>query len=114
MTPVKSMACDGCGLDLCASCHRGLDAGLVIREIDVIRLMATGLSDADITRRMSCCAMTTANRLDSIKQKLGVRNRVEIIGWAIGHGVVPYNTLTVPFRGTGMPTHLVLMKSRTA
>lgn len=115
MPSVRSMSCDDCGAKPCEACQRGMAAGLEIREIDVIRFMAHGLSDAEISSRMSCCATTTANRVQSICYKLAVRNNVEIVGWAIGHGVVPYNATTAIFKEVGRPVALMFRaKARRA
>jgi DNA-binding CsgD family transcriptional regulator len=113
MKPVRSMACDDCGLDLCEACQRGVEAGLTVREIDVIRFLAQEWPEAWISHRMLSCAETTASRIESIRRKLGVSTRTEIIGWAIGAGVVPFTQSTAIFKGSGI-TQMVPSKARTA
>jgi DNA-binding CsgD family transcriptional regulator len=113
MNPVRSVACDDCGLSLCDACQRGVAAGLTVREIDVIRFLALEWPEAWISRRMLSCAETTTNRIESIRRKLGVRTRTEIIGWAIGAGVVPFTQSTAIFKGSGI-TQIIPSKARTA
>ena len=113
MNPVRSMICEECGLALCEACQRGVAAGLTVREIDVIRCLSLGLPEAEVSRRMMCCAETTANRVESIKRKLAVRDRVEIVGWAIGAGVVAFNSTTAIFKGSGL-VQMVPAQARTA
>jgi DNA-binding NarL/FixJ family response regulator len=49
--------------------------GLTAREVDVLRLVAVGLSDADVTRRLFLSVRTVNAHLRSIYRKLGLRSR---------------------------------------
>jgi len=49
--------------------------GLTARELDVLRLVAAGLSDAEVARRLFLSVRTVHAHLRSIYRKLGVRSR---------------------------------------
>jgi HD-GYP domain-containing protein (c-di-GMP phosphodiesterase class II) len=50
-------------------------AGLTSREVDVLRLLALGLSNKQIARRLAISAKTAGNHIEHIYTKLGVTNR---------------------------------------
>ncbi|MFC0506360.1 response regulator [Micromonospora costi] len=58
------------------------DAGLSPREVDVVRLVARGLTNAEIATRLYIAVGTVKTHLASVQTKLGARNRVEIAAWA--------------------------------
>lgn len=51
--------------------------GLTQREIDVLRLLADGLSDRDIATALTISSRTVESHVSSILHKLGARNRAE-------------------------------------
>ncbi len=57
---------------------RRLSGRLTAAEREVARLMAAGLSNADIARRRGSSPRTVANQAASIFGKLGVRSRLEL------------------------------------
>jgi DNA-binding NarL/FixJ family response regulator len=59
--------------------HQG---GLTSREVDVLRLVATGLSDAEVARRLFLSVRTVHAHLRSIYRKLGVRSRTAAVRFA--------------------------------
>ncbi|MFE9693598.1 response regulator [Micromonospora sp. NPDC005806] len=58
------------------------DPGLSPRELDVVRLTARGLTNAEIAARLFISVGTVKSHLGSVQTKLGARNRVEIAAWA--------------------------------
>lgn len=68
--------------------RRGPDPGLSARETDVVRLVATGLTNAEIAARLSISVGTVKTHLGNVQSKLSARNRVEIAAWAWRSGVV--------------------------
>ena len=53
----------------------GYPHGLTAREVDVLRLVAVGLSDAEVARRLFLSVRTVHAHLRSIYRKLGLRSR---------------------------------------
>jgi ATP/maltotriose-dependent transcriptional regulator MalT len=60
--------------------------GLSGREIEVLRLLAAGLSNAQIAERLVISAGTVNTHLSTIYSKLGVSSRTSAVRWAIDHG----------------------------
>jgi DNA-binding CsgD family transcriptional regulator len=56
---------------------RANPAGLTDRELDVLRLLAEGLRNAEIAGRLSLSAKTVDHHVSSVLGKLGVRTRTE-------------------------------------
>ncbi|HEY6740380.1 MAG TPA: response regulator transcription factor [Actinopolymorphaceae bacterium] len=55
---------------------------LTERELEVVRLVAVGRTNAEIATELFISAGTTKTHIANIGRKLGVRNRVEIAAWA--------------------------------
>jgi DNA-binding NarL/FixJ family response regulator len=70
-------------------------APLSNREIEVVRSIAQGQTNAEIAAGLFISLSTVKSHLASIAGKLGVRNRVEVAAWAWETG------LTQPAAGTG-------------
>ena len=60
----------------------GDDGGLSPRELDVVKLTARGLTNAEIAQQLFISVGTVKTHLGSVQTKLGARNRVEIAAWA--------------------------------
>jgi DNA-binding NarL/FixJ family response regulator len=57
-------------------------APLSEREIEVVRAIARGHTNSEIAAALFISLSTVKSHLGSVQNKLGVRNRVEIAGWA--------------------------------
>ena len=64
-------------------------AGLTRREVEVLRLLAAGLSNAKIAARLSLSGRTVDNHVSAILRKLGVRTRGEVGAQAETLGLEP-------------------------
>ncbi|MEU9126205.1 response regulator transcription factor [Streptomyces sp. NPDC048506] len=64
-------------------------AGLTKREEDVLRLMAQGLSNAAIGRRLLIGEATVKTHVNHLFAKIGTRTRAEAVAWAHNHGYAP-------------------------
>jgi ATP/maltotriose-dependent transcriptional regulator MalT len=64
-----------------------LPAGLTVREAEVLRLLATGLANAEIARQLSLSPRTINAHLTTIYGKLGVTTRGAAIRFALDHNL---------------------------
>lgn len=66
----------------------GLSAGLTAREVEVVRALAEGLSNAEIAARFYLSEATVKTHVRRILTKLDLRDRVQVVVWAYENGVV--------------------------
>ncbi|MFC4945227.1 LuxR C-terminal-related transcriptional regulator [Pseudonocardia sp. GCM10023141] len=67
---------------------RHLDAPITPREYDVLRLVASGNTNAEIGTELGISVNTVKAYLQNVMQKLGARNRAQVITNARGHGLL--------------------------
>ncbi|MER6312884.1 response regulator transcription factor [Streptomyces sp. NPDC001581] len=60
---------------------------LTERELDIVRLVARGLTNAEIGAELFISAGTAKTHIANVQAKIGARNRVGIAAWAWEHGV---------------------------
>jgi DNA-binding CsgD family transcriptional regulator len=63
-------------------------SGLSPREIEILRLVARGLSNRDVGRALSISEHTAANHIRSILRKTGAANRTEAAAYAHANGLI--------------------------
>jgi HD-GYP domain-containing protein (c-di-GMP phosphodiesterase class II) len=63
--------------------------GLTPREVDVLRLLATGLSNKEIAQRLVITPKTVGNHVERIYAKIDVRSRAGAALFATQHGLLP-------------------------
>jgi DNA-binding NarL/FixJ family response regulator len=68
---------------------RANQAGLTSREVEVLRLLAEGLSNAEIARRLSTSSKTVDHQVSAILSKLEVHSRLQAITAASALGLLP-------------------------
>lgn len=68
--------------------HAPLPNGLTEREVEVLRLVAEGLSNREIGERLFLSANTAANHVRSILGKTGAPNRTKAAIFATEHGLL--------------------------
>ena len=79
--------------DFCAGPAPGLPTagpagGLSERELDVVRLVAQGRSNAEIAAGLYLSEATVKSHIVRILAKLGLRDRVQVAVYAYEHGIV--------------------------
>ena len=68
--------------------RRSLPAGLTPREVEVLRLLALGLTHAEIAERLVISRKTARNHVEHIYQKIGVSSRALASLFAVRHGLI--------------------------
>ena len=63
-------------------------AGLTPRELEVLRAVADGLTDAEVGERLYIATRTVSQHLRSVYNKLGVNNRAAAVRIAVEQGLV--------------------------
>ena len=63
-------------------------AGLSAREVDVLRLVAAGLTNADVAEKLILSSRTVGWHLGSIYRKLEAHSRTEATRFAVEHGLL--------------------------
>jgi HD-GYP domain-containing protein (c-di-GMP phosphodiesterase class II) len=64
-------------------------AGLTTREVEVLRLVAQGLTTKEIAKRLVISPKTTGNHIEHIYTKIGTSNRAAAGLFAMQHGLLP-------------------------
>lgn len=65
-----------------------LDVPLTTREIDVLRLVAQGLTNREIARQLHLSEGTVKNYLSRVLERLGLRDRTQAAVYARDHGLL--------------------------
>ena len=68
---------------------RGNPAGLTVREIEVLALLAHGISNAQLARKLHRSTKTIDHHVSAILEKLGARSRTEAVATALAQGLIP-------------------------
>jgi DNA-binding NarL/FixJ family response regulator len=61
---------------------------LTPRELEVLKLMATGMENSEIARKLVISTRTARNHVASILEKLQMQNRIQAAVYAVRHGMV--------------------------
>jgi DNA-binding NarL/FixJ family response regulator len=64
-------------------------AGLTSREVEVLKLVAEGLTNVQIAERLYLSPRTVHRHLNSIYHKLGTNSRASATRFAVEHGLLP-------------------------
>jgi len=63
-------------------------ARMSAREVEVLRLVATGLTNAEVAERLFISPRTVNWHLGSVYRKLGLHSRTEATRFAVEHGLL--------------------------
>ena len=69
------------------------------REIEIIELVAEGLTNQEIAERLTISKRTVDNHVSNVFTKTGSKNRVALLNWAMDHGKIcrdGFNCCTLP------------------
>jgi HD-GYP domain-containing protein (c-di-GMP phosphodiesterase class II) len=107
---VRAGRLDGAAVDavLRAAGHRvrhqrRWPAGLTAREVDVLRLVARGLSYRQIAEKLVISRKTASNHVERVYAKIGVTNRAMASLFAVKHGLLLAEALDEPGQADGRP-----------
>jgi DNA-binding CsgD family transcriptional regulator/predicted negative regulator of RcsB-dependent stress response len=67
------------------------DSPVTPRKMEIVRLVAFGLANKEIARRLSISERTVEAHLEQLRNQLGFRNRAQIAAWAASHGAPAVN-----------------------
>lgn len=73
-------------------------AGLTVREVEVLRLVARGLSNKEVAERLFISPKTVANHVEHIYTKIDASSRAAASLFAMHHGLLPEHEF--PMRAT--------------
>jgi DNA-binding NarL/FixJ family response regulator len=76
------------GATAAASASEEYPAGLTAREVEVLRLVAGGMSNIQVAQRLFLSPRTVSTHLTSIYHKLGVESRAAAVRFASEHNLV--------------------------
>lgn len=82
-------------------------ASLSERELQIIELVANGLTNLEIANRLEISKRTVDNHISNILTKTKTDNRVELVRWALQWGKVcldNINCCILPGVGNSFPT----------
>lgn len=63
-------------------------ASLSHRELEILELLATGLTNHDIAEKLEISKRTVDNHISNILTKTSTENRVELVRWALKWGKI--------------------------
>jgi len=63
------------------------DDGLTDRELEIVRLVAAGKKNKEVAELLAISERTVRTNLTSVFQKLGVRDRIGLVMYALRHGL---------------------------
>jgi DNA-binding CsgD family transcriptional regulator len=77
------------------------------REIEIIELVALGLTNQEIAERLMISKRTVDNHVSNIFTKTGAKNRVALLNWAMDNGKIcrdGFNCCSLP-QSEANPSH---------
>ncbi len=70
--------------------------GLTAREVEVLILLARGMSNKQIAQRLVITPKTAGNHVEHIYTKIGAANRATAALFAVQHGLLPEQDTATP------------------
>lgn len=89
-------------------------ASLSSREMEILNLVSTGLTNLEIAKRLDISKRTVDNHISNILTKTKTDNRVELLLWGLQWGKVclsEINCCTLPANREGLSESEVLSES---
>jgi len=89
--------------DIVSTQRTQVGASLSPRETEILRHLATGLSNAEIAERIVVSRRTVATHVEHILHKLGAANRVQAALQAVAFGLVAADSVPAVRGGAALP-----------
>ncbi|WP_269623562.1 helix-turn-helix domain-containing protein [Prochlorococcus marinus] len=67
---------------------KSVQMSLSAREMEIIELVADGLTNQEIAQRLTISKRTVDNHVSNMFTKTGSKNRVALLNWAMDHGKI--------------------------
>ena len=64
------------------------DLGITPRELDILVLIANGMSNREIAEKLTVSLSTVQTHYAHLIEKLNLRNRTELVKYALRHGLI--------------------------
>ncbi len=80
---------------------------LSARELEIIELVADGLTNQEIAIELTISKRTVDNHVSNMFTKTGSKNRVALLNWAMDHGKIcrdGFNCCTLPDEASSSDT----------
>jgi DNA-binding NarL/FixJ family response regulator len=74
------------------------------RELEIIELVAIGLTNQEVAERLTISKRTVDNHVSNIFTKTGAKNRVALLNWAMDNGKIcrdGFNCCSLEGAGSG-------------
>ncbi len=65
-----------------------IQMSLSAREMEIIELVADGLTNQEIAQKLTISKRTVDNHVSNMFTKTGSKNRVALLNWAMDHGKI--------------------------
>ena len=65
-----------------------MNVSLSSRELEIIELVAEGLTNQEIAERLTISKRTVDNHVSNVFNKTGSKNRVALLNWAMDNGKI--------------------------
>ncbi len=65
-----------------------VESGFTARENEIVELCVQGLSVKEISRKLNISPNTVNTHKDNIFKKLGINSSMELVRWALDHGMI--------------------------
>ena len=65
-----------------------MNVSLSARELEIIELVAVGLTNQEIAERLTISKRTVDNHVSNVFTKTGSKNRVALLNWAMDNGKI--------------------------
>ena len=75
-------------VNLAADSGKPVHASLSARELQVMRMIASGMRAKDIARELSLSAKTVATYRERLLDKMHMKTNAQLIRYAIEHGLI--------------------------